>query len=88
MHSADCPCGNVGMHFAPYVEACFASKAKTIECYRIGRKNLREFAPLANWLLDAIPGDKLAAFISKRRQAGRVVASINRFGNWRSCGEC
>jgi integrase len=64
--------------FAPFVESRFASKAKTLEYYRIGLKNLREFEPLANSLLDAITGDKIAAFIAKRRQAGLAIASINR----------
>jgi len=64
--------------FAPLVESRFASKAKTLEYYRIGLKNPREFDPLANSLLDAITGDEIAAFISKRRQAGLAVASINR----------
>jgi hypothetical protein len=64
--------------FAPFVESRFANKAKTLEYYRIGLKNLREFEPLANSLLDAITGDKIAAFIAKRRQAGLAIASINR----------
>ena len=64
--------------FAAFVESRFASKAKTLEYYRIGLKNLREFEPLANSLLDAITGDKIAAFIAKRRQAGLAIASINR----------
>lgn len=64
--------------FAPFVESRFASKAKTLEYYRIGLKNLREFEPLANSLLDAITGDKIASFISKRRQTGLAIASINR----------
>jgi integrase len=64
--------------FAPFVESRFASKAKALEYYRTGLKNLREFEPLAKSLLDAIAGDKIAAFISKRRQAGLGVASINR----------
>ena len=54
--------------FAPFVESRFASKPKTLEYYRIGLKNLREFEPLANSVLDAITGDKIAAFIAKRRQ--------------------
>jgi hypothetical protein len=64
--------------FAPFVESRFANKGKTLEYYRIGLKNLREFEPLANSPLDAITGDKIAAFIAKRRQAGLAIASINR----------
>jgi len=64
--------------FAPFVESRFANKAKTLEYYRIGLKNLREFEPLANSPLDAITGDKIAAFIARRRQAGLAIASINR----------
>jgi hypothetical protein len=63
---------------APFVESRFASKAKTLEYYRIGLKNLREFERPANSLLDAIVGGKIAAFIAKRRQAGLAIASINR----------
>ncbi len=48
---------------------------------RIGLKNLREFEPLANSPLDAITGDKIAAFIAKRRQAGLAIATINRGGH-------
>ncbi len=64
--------------FAPFAESRFANKAKTLEYYRIGLMNLREFEPLANSLLDAITGDKIAVFITKRRQAGLAIASINR----------
>ena len=64
--------------FTPFVESRFASKAKTLEYYRIGLKNLREFEPLANSLLHAINGDKIAAFTAKRREAGLAIASINR----------
>ncbi len=64
--------------FAPFVESRFAGKAKTLEYFRIGLKNLREFNPFANSLLDAITGDKIAAFIARRRQAGLAIASINR----------
>lgn len=64
--------------FTPFVESRFANKVKTLEYYRIGLKNLREFEPLANSVLDAITGDKIAAFIAKRRQAGLAIASINR----------
>ncbi len=64
--------------FTPFVESPFASKAKTLEYYRIGLKNLREFEPLANSLLHAITGDKIAAFMAKRRQVGFAIASINR----------
>jgi hypothetical protein len=43
--------------FAPFVESRFANKAKTLEYYRIGLKNLREFEPLASSPLDAITGE-------------------------------
>ena len=64
--------------FAPFVESRFANKLKILEYYRNGLKNLREFDPLAGSRLDAITGDKIAAFIGKRRQAGLAVASIDR----------
>ena len=64
--------------FAPFVESRFANKPKTLEYYSNGLKNLREFDPLAGAQLDAITGDKIAAFIGKRRHAGLAVASINR----------
>ncbi len=60
--------------FAPFAESRFANKAKTLEYYRIGLKNRREFDPLANSPLNAITGDKIAAFIVKRRQGGTVRA--------------
>ncbi len=68
----------IDIDFTPLAESRFASKAKTLEYYRIGLKNLREFEPLANSLLDAITGDKIATFIAKRRRAGLAIASINR----------
>jgi hypothetical protein len=37
--------------FAPFVESRLAGKAKKLEYYRIGLKNLREFEPLASSLL-------------------------------------
>lgn len=64
--------------FAPFVESRFANKPKTLEYYGNGLKNLREFDALAGSPLDAITGDKIAAFIGKRRQDGLAVASINR----------
>ena len=64
--------------FATFVASRFANKPKTLEYYSNGLKNLREFDPLAGAPLDAITGDKIAAFIGKRRQAGLAVASINR----------
>ena len=64
--------------FAPFIESRFANNPKTLEYYNNGLKNLREFDPLAGSQLDAITGDKIAAFIGKRRQAGLAVASIDR----------
>ena len=62
--------------FAPFVESRFANKLKTLEYYRNGLKNLREFDPLAGSRLDAITGDKIAAFIGKRRQAGLAAILV------------
>ena len=60
------------------MESRFVNKPKTLEYYRNGLKNLRDFDLLDGTPLDAITGDKIAAFIGKRRQAGLAVASINR----------
>lgn len=65
--------------FAPFVESRFANKAKTLGYYRIGLKNLREFEPLANSLLDAI---------SSQNAAKPDSPSPASTGKWKSCGGC
>jgi hypothetical protein len=60
------------------IESRFKNKPKTLEYYKNGIKNLTGFAPLANSTLDMITNGKIAAFVTKRREAGLQVTSINR----------
>ena len=64
--------------FLPFIESRFKNKPKTLEYYKNGIKNLTGFAPLANSTLDTITNGKIAAFVTKRREAGLQVTSINR----------
>ena len=64
--------------FLPFIESRFKNKPKTLEYYKNGIKNLTGFAPLANSTLDLITSGKIGAFVTKRREAGLQVASINR----------
>lgn len=64
--------------FLPHVASHFADKPKTLEYYRTGVKNLSGFAPLADCRMDSISTDKIGAFVTKRREAGLQVSSINR----------
>lgn len=64
--------------FIPFIESRFQNKLKTLEYYRNGIKNLTGFAPLASSTLDTITPGKVAAFVTKRREAGLQVTSINR----------
>ena len=64
--------------FLPFIESRFKNKPKTLEYYRNGIKNLKAFAPLASSPLDLITNGKIAAFVTKRREAGLRVTSINR----------
>ena len=64
--------------FLPFIESRFKNKLKTLEYYKNGIKNLIGFAPLASSKLDTITTGKIAAFITKRREAGLQVTSINR----------
>jgi integrase len=64
--------------FRPYVEARFQNKPKTLEYYGTGLKNLNGYAPLAGCALDAITAERIAGFVTTRRDAGLKVSSINR----------
>ena len=64
--------------FLPFIESRFKNKPKTREYYKNGIKNLTRFAPLANSTLDTITNGKITAFVTKRREAGLQVTSINR----------
>jgi len=64
--------------FQPFIESRFQNKLKTLEYYKNGIKNLAGFAPLASSKLDTITTAKIAAFVTKRREAGLQVTSINR----------
>lgn len=64
--------------FLPFIESRFQNKLKTLEYYKNGIKNLTGFDPLASSKLDTITAGKIAAFVTKRREAGLQVTSINR----------
>jgi hypothetical protein len=59
--------------FLPFIESRFKNKPKTLEYYKNGIKNLTGFAPLANSTLDMVTNGKIAAFVTKRREAGLQV---------------
>jgi integrase len=64
--------------FLPFIESRFQNKPNTLDYYRNGIRNLTEFAPLASSTLDTITTVKIAALVTKRREAGLQVTSINR----------
>ena len=64
--------------FLPFIESRFQNKLKTLEYYKNGIRNLAGFVPLASSKLDSITTAKIAAFVTKRREAGLQVTSINR----------
>jgi integrase len=64
--------------FEPFIESRFKNKLRTLEYYKNGIKNLTGFATLAASPLDMITQAKIAAFVTKRREAGLKVTSINR----------
>jgi integrase len=70
--------------FLPFVRSRFAAKPKTLAYYENGVARLLEFEPLAGEPLDAITGERVAAYVTKRQSAhgknGRPlqVASLNR----------
>ena len=55
-----------------------AKSVSTLEYYKNGIKNLAGFALLATSTLDTITNGMIAAFVTKRREAGLEVTSINR----------
>jgi integrase len=70
--------------FLPFVRSTFAAKPKTLAYYENGVARLLEFERLAAERLDAITGERVAAYATKRQgAAGRhgkmlQVASLNR----------
>lgn len=64
--------------FIAFIESHFKDKPNTLAYYKFGVKNLVEFAPLANCTLDTITGEKITAFVAKKREGGLEVSSINR----------
>jgi integrase len=64
--------------FKPYIESRFQNKPKTLEYYKTGLKNLTGHSPLAARPLDAITAEIIAGFVTKRREAGLEVSTINR----------
>jgi integrase len=70
--------------FLPFVRSTFAAKPKTLAYYQNGVHRLLAFERLATERLDALTSDRVAEYITKRKQAkgkrGRLlqVASVNR----------
>jgi integrase len=70
--------------FLPFVRSTFAAKPKTLAYYENGVNRLLAFERLAGERLDAITGEKVAEFVTKRQEAkgkrGSLlqVASLNR----------
>ena len=64
--------------FLPFAHSTFAAKPKTLKYYEYGVKSLLAFAKLADSRLDTITGETIAGFVTKRRDAGLEVSSINR----------
>jgi len=64
--------------FMPFIEATFAEKPNTRRYYEVGTRALLAFERLAQARLDAITGEAIAAYVSKRKQDGLQVSSINR----------
>ena len=64
--------------FLPFARSTFAAKPKTLSYYENGIHSLLGFERLACARLDAITGESIAAFVSRRRDDGSKVSSINR----------
>jgi len=65
-------------NFLPFIQATFKEKRNTRRYYELGIRSLSDFDRLAGVRLDAITGDAIAGFISKRQLDGLKVSSINR----------
>ena len=65
-------------NFLPFIQATFQEKRNTRRYYEVGLKSLLAYGRLAGAHLDAITGEAIAGFISKRQQDGLKVSSINR----------
>ncbi len=66
------------LDFLPYIESHFQAKPNTLAYYKLGVRNLLEFAHLSSCPIDAITAEKITAFIAKKRETGLEVSSINR----------
>lgn len=64
--------------FLPHVLGHFVEKPKTIEYYTTQVRHLTGYAPLGGTALDSVTPGIIAGFVSKRREAGYQVSSINR----------
>jgi integrase len=64
--------------FLPFVRSTFAAKPKTRQYYESGVKSLLAFEKLSDARLDTITGEIIGAFVSKRRDNGLQVSSVNR----------
>jgi integrase len=64
--------------FLPFIRATFAEKRNTRRYYEVGARALLSFEKMAKVRLDAITGEAIAGYVSKRQQDGLEVSSINR----------
>lgn len=64
--------------FLPYVRSTFAAKPKTRAYYEYGVKSLLAYGKLALEPIDAITGERIAAYIAKRQGEELEISSINR----------
>src|SRR4051812_404767 len=55
-----------------------ADKTTTLAYYRVNVRHIMDYAPLGSASLDAITAEMIGGFITKRKQAGYEVSSINR----------
>ncbi|MCC6486387.1 MAG: tyrosine-type recombinase/integrase [Candidatus Hydrogenedentes bacterium] len=67
-----------GRHFLPHVLGHFVEKPKTIEYYSTQVRHLTSYEPLAGTALDSVTPGIVAGFVSKQRDTGYQVSSINR----------
>ena len=64
--------------FLPFVRSTSAAKPRTVAFYENSVRNLKAYDKLAGLKLDTITSDVIAGFVSRRRDAGMQVSTINR----------
>ena len=64
--------------FLPFTESTFAAKPKTQRYYEDGVKRLLEYDRIARERLDKITTDLISKYVSRRREKGLQISSINR----------